>query len=131
LLRGDKWGGKINKNFSFAKVTTETEFKEFKREWQITQINVVKAIFNQINQSNVEGSINKTNVPLLFIAGKNDTYVTADCVKDAFDIYKSEKEFKLVENSHHLIYVDEPDLFVETTKEFLLKNSNNTKMYMQ
>jgi len=88
-------------------------------------------MFNQINQSNVEGSINNTNVPLLFIAGKNDTYVTADCVKDAFDIYKSEKEFKLFENSHHLIYVDEPDLFVETTKEFLLKNSNNTKMYMQ
>lgn len=114
-------GGKINKNFSFAKIITETEFKEFKREWQITQLNVIKAMFNEINHSNIEGKINKTKVPVLFVAGKNDTYVTADCVEDAFNIYKSKKELRIFENSHHLVFVDEPDLFVKTTKEFFKK----------
>lgn len=112
-------GGKINKNFSVAKIASETEFKVFKKEWQITQMNVVRALFDEINQSNIENQINKTSIPILFIAGKNDTYVTANCVKDAYNIYNSQKELHIFENSHHLVYVDEPSLFVKTTKDFI------------
>lgn len=114
-------GGAINKNFSFGRIMTETEFKEFKKEWQMTQMNVIRAMFDEINNSNLEGRINETNVPVLFIAGKNDTYVTAECVEDAFSIYQSQKALKVFANSHHLVFVDEPDLFVKTTKEFITK----------
>lgn len=114
-------GGTINKNFSFGRIVTETEFKEFKKEWLTTQMSVIKAMFDEINTSNLENRINETNVPILFVAGKNDTYVTADCVEDAFNIYQSKKELKIFENSHHLVFVDEPDLFVKTTKEFITK----------
>lgn len=125
LLIKNMWagqaGGTINKNFSFGRIVTETEFKEFKREWQITQMSVINAMFDEINNSNLENRINETNVPILFVAGKNDTYVTADCVEEAFNIYQSKKELKIFENSHHLVFVDEPDLFVKTTKEFITK----------
>lgn len=123
LLVKNMWagqaGGKIDKNFSFERITTETEFKEFKREWQITQMNVIRTMFNELTNTNLEGRLNEIKIPVLFIAGKNDTYVTADCVEDGFNIYRSEKEYKLFENSHHLIFVDEPELFVKTVEEFI------------
>ncbi len=112
-------GGSISKNFSFEKIINETEFNEFKEEWQKMQMNVIKLMFDEINNSNIEDDINKTNIPILFIAGKNDTYVTANCVEEAFNLYKSEKELKIFENSHHLIFVDEPDLFVTSVIAFL------------
>lgn len=114
-------GGNIGKNFSFQRIVTETEFKEFKKEWQIAQMNVIKAMFDEINSSNIESQMNNTKVPVLFIAGRNDTYVTASCVEEAFSLYQSKKELKVFENSHHLVYVDEPELFVQTIRDFITK----------
>lgn len=120
-----KWAsqayGGIAKNFSIEKIINDSDYKEIKIEWQVKTLDVAKAMFDSLNTINIENHINEVNVPILFMAGKNDANVPPITVKEVFDRYKNEKEFVLFENSHHLIFVDEPDFFVKEVKEFLSK----------
>lgn len=124
LLIKSKWAslafGGIAKNLSMKRVIDETEFKEFKKEWQLRTMSVAKTMLDSLNAIKIEDNINKINVPILFIAGKNDANVPPTTIQKTFSMYNNEKEFILFENSHHLIFVDEPELFLVKVKQFLL-----------
>jgi len=125
LMIKSKWASQANggiaKNLSVGKILEESGYKEFDKEWQLTTLRVAKTMFDSLNKIDIEDDINQITVPILFMAGKNDTNVPPNTVHDAFDKYHHEKEFVLFENSHHLIYVDEPDLLVSKVKQFLAK----------
>jgi len=125
LLVKSKWAsqafGGIAANISMKKIIDETDYKELKKEWQLKTMSVAKTMFNSLNDIKIESDINKINIPILFIAGKNDANVPPPTVKEAFSNYRNEKEFLLFENSHHLVFVDEPELFLTQTKQFIAK----------
>lgn len=120
-----KWAsqafGGIGQNISMKKITEETDYKEIKREWQLKTMNVAKVMFNSLNDVRIENSINRINIPILFVAGKNDANVPPTTIRETFSMYENEKDFILFENSHHLIFVDEPKLFTTTITKFLFK----------
>ena len=62
--------------------------------------------------------------PLLVIAGKYDVDSPWKILKENIEHYGGEYTFFLLENSHHLVYIDEEDRFVELLKTFLLNEDN-------
>lgn len=125
LLVKSKWAsqafGGIALNISMKKIIDETDYKELKKEWQLKTMSVAKTMFDSLNDIKIESDINKINIPILFIAGKNDANVPPMIIEEVFSNYKNEKKFLLFKNSHHLIFVDEPELFSKQVKQFISK----------
>lgn len=125
VLVKSKWASQafdgIAKNISMQKVLNHSDIKEIQQEWQLKAMEVAKLMFNSLNKVESEREINKIKIPILFLAGRNDATVPPKTVESAFVMYKGEKKYLLFENSHHLLFVDEPELFVSQIEQFGLK----------
>jgi pimeloyl-ACP methyl ester carboxylesterase len=56
---------------------------------------------------------------LLCIVGKDDVDVPWRIVQEEIRAYGGPVDFRLFENSHHMPFIDEEELFVETVTRFL------------
>lgn len=122
MLVRSKWASQayegIAKNISIQKVLGESGIKELKQEWQLMAMEVAKVMFDSLDKVEIGEAINSIKVPILFMAGRNDATVPPITVENAFTLYESEKKYVLFEESHHLLFVDEPELFVDEIKRF-------------
>jgi pimeloyl-ACP methyl ester carboxylesterase len=60
-------------------------------------------------------------IPVLFISGAQDTIVREVTMRRDYKNYPGPKSFLLLEHSHHLPFVDEPDALAEALRTFLTK----------
>ncbi|PRX57692.1 alpha/beta fold hydrolase [Flagellimonas meridianipacifica] len=122
VLVKSKWAsqafGGIAKNISIPKILSDSGIKELKQEWQLMAMEVAKVMFDSLNEVKIDEEINQIKTPIFFIAGRNDATVPPKTVEKTFDLYKGEKKYMVFENSHHLVFVDEPNLFIAQIEQF-------------
>jgi len=58
---------------------------------------------------------------MLLITGAKDIMVPFRILEKGYKNYGGEKEYFVLEKSNHLMFIDEPDLFVLKVIEFLQK----------
>ena len=85
-------------------------------------ISKIKAGYSFKEASSLK-AISKAKLPVLFIHGSEDTFVHTEMVHKVYDACNSTKEKLIVQGAGHgESYLRDPDLYFETTFNFLKKN---------
>ena len=114
----EAYGG-WHRNLDINMVNKVIDYEEHIPEWLNEQRHIESILIDEITDINLTDSVNKLNTPLLCMAGKEDTDVPWYIVKEEFENYGGPKTFILFEKSHHMIFIDEEELFVEKIVKFL------------
>lgn len=112
--------GGWSRNLSIKRIDDAVDYEDRFPLWLNEQKHIEELMIPELLGINLMGSINSLSTPLLSIAGAEDTSTPWYLVKYGFDRYKGEKTFVLFENSHHMVFMDEEDLFVEIVLKFLI-----------
>jgi pimeloyl-ACP methyl ester carboxylesterase len=111
----------ITKNFEMSKMMTITGTEKIDPEWQKKMISIANAMWNELKPINIEEDVKKINIPVLMIAGAKDIMVPFTLMEKGYENLGGEKEYFILENSNHMVFIDEPDLFVSKVIEFFHK----------
>ena len=114
-----KANGGWHRNLEFKKVNDAVNYEDKFPEWLEEQKHIESLLKDEILNINLTDSIKKINTPLLCLTGKEDTSVPWYIVKKEIENYGGPKTFKLFDNSHHMVFVDEEKLFIETVTNYL------------
>ena len=110
--------GGWHRNLDINRVNKAIDYEENFPEWLNDQKHIESILIDEIMTINLTDSIDEISTPLLCIAGKEDTDAPWTIIKDELENYGGDKTFKLFEKSHHMVFIDEEDLFVETIVHF-------------
>jgi len=119
MLNGTKEG--ITKNLQMSKVMSITGIENINPEWQKKMMATASAMWNELNTIDIEDEVKKISIPILIIAGAKDIMVPVRLLKKGYENLGGEKEYFILEESNHMMFVDEPDLFVSKVIEFIQK----------
>jgi pimeloyl-ACP methyl ester carboxylesterase len=125
LLTKSLWSseayGSLTQNLSWEKVLEVSGYGEYDEAWGERQMHVNDVMFPELQSINVEDRVGALTTPLLVIIGRNDAEVPYFALKRSVKKYGGEAAVVILDNSHHLLYIDETDRFVEAVTEFLGK----------
>jgi pimeloyl-ACP methyl ester carboxylesterase len=111
--------GGLDAHLSEAKLISREPFTSLKPEWQDTQIRISKAMYETVEQLNMEPRLKTQRAPLLMIVGAKDAVVPPAGVRPGYNAYGGRKKWVELKESHHLAFVDEPDAFVKAIADFV------------
>jgi pimeloyl-ACP methyl ester carboxylesterase len=111
----------ITKNFQMSKVMSITGIKKIDPEWQKKMMVIANAMWSELNTIDLEDEVKKINTPILIIAGAKDIMVPFSLMEKGYQNLSGEKEYFILEKSNHMMFIDEPDLFVSKVIEFFQK----------
>lgn len=118
-----KWMSKAyggwHRNLNINRVNEAVDYEENFPDWLNDQKNIELLLIDEILDINLTDSISRIFTPMLCIAGKEDTDAPWYILKEELENYGGDKTFRLFEKSHHMVFIDEEQLFVETVTEFL------------
>jgi pimeloyl-ACP methyl ester carboxylesterase len=101
------------------KVMSITGIENFDPGWQKKMGTVVNAMWSELNNLDLEDDVKKIRIPVLMIAGAKDIMVPFSLMEKGYQNLSGEKDYFILENSNHMMFIDEPDLFVSKVIEFL------------
>jgi pimeloyl-ACP methyl ester carboxylesterase len=87
--------------------------------WRSQQQQANGALIPDMLRLNLSEPMDHLHVPVLFISGALDTIVREVTMRRDYENYRGPKSFLLLERSHHLPFIDEPDTLAETLRTFL------------
>jgi pimeloyl-ACP methyl ester carboxylesterase len=107
------------RNMSRRRIDEAIDFEESLPQWLGEQKHIEELLGDELLAIDLSDDLGSINVPLLCITGRDDVDVPWYLVQKEFEAYGGAKQFKVFENSHHMPFIDEEDLFVETVVGFL------------
>jgi pimeloyl-ACP methyl ester carboxylesterase len=111
----------MTKNYQLPKVLSVTGFEKIDPEWQKKMMAIAGSMWSELNTVDIEDDVKKINIPILIIAGAKDIMVPFRLMEKGYQNLSGEKEYFILENSNHMMFIDEPDLFVSKVIEFFQK----------
>jgi len=111
--------GGWHRNLDRARINQAVEYEDLLPKWLDEQQQIEDIMQETLLQINLEDRIQEIKVPLLCIVGKEDVDVPWYLVEKDIKKYGGEKTFVLFKNSHHMVFIDEEDLFISTVVKFL------------
>jgi proline-specific peptidase len=87
--------------------------------WREQQGSINSAMMQQVLEIDLSGSFSSLDIPALFVSGALDTIVTETTMRRDHDNYRGKKSFVLLEESHHLPFIDQPDELAQAVRTFL------------
>jgi pimeloyl-ACP methyl ester carboxylesterase len=118
-----KWSssarGGIDQHFSMEKLLGRAPFTSMQESWQNSQIRIIRAMYAELSQINLEPQVAHVKTPLLLINGKLDSITPSSALQESFRLYGGRKRWLEMDASHHLPFVDEPDAFVKAVTDFV------------
>lgn len=111
----------ITKNLQMSEVMAITGNENIKPEWQKKMMMTASAMWSELKTIDIEDEVNKISIPILIIAGAKDIMVPFKLMEIGYENLTGEKEYFILENSNHMMFIDEPDLFVSKVIEFFQK----------
>lgn len=111
----------MTKNYQLPKVLSDTGVEKIDPEWQKKMMTIANAMWSELNTIEIEDDVKKIRTPILMIAGAKDVMVPFSLMEKGYQNLGGEKEYFILENSNHAMFVDEPDLFVSKVIEFFQK----------
>jgi len=119
ILNGMNEG--ITKNLQMPKVLSITGIETFNPEWLKKATAIGNAMWSELNTIDIEDEVKKISIPILMIAGAKDIMVPFRLMEKGYENLGGEKESFILEKSNHMMFIDEPDLFVSKVIEFFQK----------
>lgn len=104
-------------NALMSRLDVEAEYPD----WNERQNRINFAMIPEMMTIDLDDEFSMLKVPALFVSGADDTIITQKTMRRDYDRYGGEKEFIVLEHSHHLPFVDQPDELVRAMREFLLR----------
>ena len=101
-----------------TKVLAGTGLSEDDRDWRAGQLLIGELMYPEVRRINLEAEVRDLRTPLLLIAGRRDAEVPWEDLVFGYENYGGPKKFVLIDNSHHIVFVDEPDRFVDAVAAF-------------
>lgn len=111
--------GGWSRNLSVKRIDTAVDYEDRFPLWLKEQKHIEELLIDEILGINLINDVKNIAIPMLCIAGIEDTSIPWTVVKNGFDHYGGEKIFVLFEKSHHMVFIDEEELFVGTVLNFL------------
>ena len=111
----------MTKNYQLPKVLSDTGVEKIDPEWQKKMTTIANAMWSELKTIEIEDDVKKISVPVLIIAGAKDIMVPFSLMQKGYENLGGKKEYFILENSNHMMFADEPDLFVSKVIEFFQK----------
>ena len=117
--------GKMNegilKNFQMSRVMSVTGTESIDPKWQVKSMTLAGTMWSELITIDISDQVKNIGIPLLLLAGAKDIMVPFRIMKEGYDNYGGEKEYFILEKSNHMMFIDEPGLFVSKVTEFFQK----------
>ncbi|MCK4944517.1 MAG: alpha/beta hydrolase [Candidatus Aminicenantes bacterium] len=111
----------ITKNLQMSKVMSITGIKSIDPEWFKKSMVIVNTMWNELGTIDLEDKVQNIGIPMLIITGAKDIMVPFRILEKGYENYGGEKKHFILEKSNHMMFIDEPDLFVSKVIEFFQK----------
>jgi len=108
----------MTKNFQISKVMSITGIENFDPEWQKKSMVIANTMWHELATIDLEDKVQNISIPMLLITGGKDIMVPFRILKKSYENYGGQKEYVILEESNHLMFIDEPGLFVSKVIEF-------------
>jgi pimeloyl-ACP methyl ester carboxylesterase len=107
------------RNLSRARVEAAVDYEDSFSVWLSEQEHIEELLLMELLRLDLRDEIEKINIPSLCIVGREDVDVPWYLVQEEVKNYGGHVEFRVFEHSHHMPFIDEEVLFVETVVQFL------------
>lgn len=87
--------------------------------WREQQGKINNAMMQQVLEIDLSASFPSLDIPTLFVSGARDAIVTEMTMRREYDNYRGPKSFLLLQESHHLPFIDQPEELAEAVRTFL------------
>ena len=87
--------------------------------WKSQQGQVMSPLIPEMLKLNLSEPMEHLRVPVLFVCGGLDTIVQEVTMRRDYENYRGPKKFVLLEHSHHLPFIDEPNALADALGSFL------------
>ncbi|KPL08046.1 hypothetical protein AMJ86_02160 [bacterium SM23_57] len=111
----------ITKNLQMSKVMSITGIESIDPEWQKKSMVIANTMWSELITIDIEDEVQNIGIPMLLITGGKDIMVPFRILEKGYKNYEGEKEYFILEKSNHMMFIDEPDLFVLKVIEFFQK----------
>jgi pimeloyl-ACP methyl ester carboxylesterase len=111
--------GGWHRNLDIHRINQAIDYEDHFPEWLKDQKHIEDLMIPEILGMDLTSELETLSTPLLSIAGRHDSSVPWMLIKEEFDHYGGPKTFQVFDHSHHVVFIDEEHLFVETVLNFL------------
>lgn len=111
----------MTKNLQMSKVMSITKIDSINPEWQKKSMVIVNTMWSELSTIDIEDKVQNIGTPMLKITGAKDIMVPFSILEKGYENYGGQKEYFILEKSNHMMFIDEPDLFVSKVIEFFQK----------
>jgi len=111
--------GGWHRNLDMQRINQAIDYEDQIPAWLTEQRHIEDLMITEILGMDLTRDLEILTTPLLSIAGRNDSSIPWTQIKEEFEHYGGPKTFILFEQSHHMVFMDEEELFVETVLDFL------------
>ena len=111
----------MTENLDMSQVISITGIEKIDPYWMNKSMIIASTMWKELANINLEDEVKNIDTPLLLIAGAKDIMVPFRILEKGFNNYGGQKEYFILEKSNHMMFVDEPELFVTKVIEFLKK----------
>jgi len=111
----------LSKNLNMSEVMSITGIHEFDVGWQKKFMDVAGMMWTELSTIDLVDDVKNIKTPMLLIAGAKDIMVPFSILEAGFTNYGGEKQYIILENSNHMMFADEPELFTRKVIEFFLE----------
>jgi pimeloyl-ACP methyl ester carboxylesterase len=107
------------RNLSRKRIDAAIDYEESIPVWLKEQNHIEELLLMELLHLDLRSEIEKIDIPLLCIVGKDDVDTPWHVVQEEIKNYGGRVDFTIFENSHHMPFIDEEDLFAATVVQFL------------
>ena len=109
----------LDKNLDMSTVISVTGIEGMDMGWQKKFMDVAGMMWTELKTIDLVDDVKNIKTPMLLIVGAQDIMVPFSILEEGFANYGGPKEYVILENSNHMMFVDEPGLFTSKVIEFL------------
>jgi pimeloyl-ACP methyl ester carboxylesterase len=124
LLVERRWAstanGGIGRRFDLAQVLRDAGMTAPDSAATATTIDIAMAMLPEISAADLGPSVGRMRIPVLFMAGGRDAIVPPAAMAVGYQRYGGPRRMTVFEDSHHLLFVDEPERFVREVTAFFM-----------
>ena len=108
----------LSKNLQMSHVISVTGIKSIDPDWQRKSMVLINTMWKELGTIDLEDKVSSIDTPMLLMAGAKDIMVPFRILEKGYKNYGGKKEYFILENSNHMMFVDEPGLFVSKVIEY-------------
>jgi pimeloyl-ACP methyl ester carboxylesterase len=109
------WARKLSRD----RIDASVDYEDLIPVWLKEQEHIEQILLMELLRLDLRSTIEKIDIPLLCIVGKDDVDTPWYIVQEEIKSYGGSVDLQIFDNSHHMPFIDEEDLFAATVVQFL------------